>query len=139
MEISPHSLLPEPLLLGIPQIDAQHENIFHQIETLKLDCLESNTLSKKLIEDLLHYLHEHFSTEEAIALAQQVEFSAHAETHRQTLTTLRRWSKLVLSERRDVFSFLRYLTIWFERHIHEEDQPFAARLLATAANPDSMA
>ena len=41
------------------------------------------------------------------------------------------------SGQRDVFSFLRYLEIWFERHIREEDRPFANDLFNFDPAPGS--
>lgn len=133
MDINSRALLPELLILGIPEVDVQHEGIFYRIENLKYLCIESSELPRAAIEELLTYLREHFLTEEAIAQAAQLEFADHAELHRQTLTTLGRYAALVLNGRRDVFSLLRYLEFWFERHIREEDQPFAASWLETSA------
>lgn len=138
MDINSRALLPELLILGIPEVDAQHEGIFYRIENLKYLCVESTELPRVAIEELLSYLREHFLTEEIIAEAAQLEFSDHAEVHRQTLTTLGRYAALVLNGRRDVFSLLRYLEFWFERHIREEDQPFAARFLEFSLVPGKL-
>lgn len=137
MEISSRGLLPELLILGIPEVDAQHEDIFYRIENLKFLCLEQNELPQAVVVDLLDYLREHFETEERIALATGIEFSEHAKMHGQTLTTLTGWATVVFTGQRDVFSFLRYLEVWFERHIRDEDQPFAAQLLDINAAPSS--
>lgn len=137
MEITTSGLLPELLVLGIPEVDAQHEGIFYRIENLKFLCLGSNALPQSTVEELLAYLHEHFRTEERIAEAARLDFTDHADKHSETLTTLTGWANVVLSGQRDVFSFLRYLEIWFERHIREEDQPFADELLAINAAPGS--
>ncbi|PKO35345.1 MAG: hemerythrin [Betaproteobacteria bacterium HGW-Betaproteobacteria-7] len=128
MDISSHGLLPELLVLDIPEVDAQHEAIFYRIENLKYHCIEHNELPEAVVGDLLAFLSEHFATEERMAAALQLEFTEHARMHRETLTTLGGWVRVVVSGQRDVFSFLRYLEIWFERHIREEDQPFADEL-----------
>jgi hemerythrin-like metal-binding protein len=128
MDISSRGLLPELLVLDIPEVDAQHEAIFYRIENLKFHCIEHNELPEAVVGDLLDYLSAHFATEEHIAAALQLDFTEHARLHRETLTTLGGWVRLVVSGQRDVFGFLRYLEIWFERHIREEDQPFAAEL-----------
>lgn len=137
MEISSSGLLPEVLVLGIPDVDAQHEGIFYRIENLKFLCLGSNALPQASVEDLLAYLREHFLTEERIAEAARLDFAEHAEKHRKTLAALTGWAKVVLEGQRDVFSFLRYLEIWFERHIREEDQPFAIDLFNIDPAPSS--
>jgi len=123
-------LLPELLILGVPHIDAQHESIFCCIENLKFQCLglEANELPQSLVNALLDDLREHFHTEEVIARSADLDFAEHAEMHRQELHTLNEWSDHVISGEKDIFSFLRYLEIWFERHIREEDQPFAKQL-----------
>lgn len=130
MEITLSGLLPELLVLGIPQVDVQHDGIFCRIEHLKFQCIESNALPRPVVEELLAYLDEHFRTEEAIAATAGVDFAEHAALHRQTLETLGGWAERVLNEEQDIFSFLRYLEVWFERHIREEDQPFAEAVLA---------
>ncbi|MBS1160174.1 MAG: hemerythrin-like metal-binding protein [Proteobacteria bacterium] len=135
MEITSRGLLPELLVLGIPEVDAQHEGIFYRIENLKFLCLESSAPPRAAFAELLAYLGEHFHTEEVIALAAGLDFTEHAEMHSQTLITLSGWVSVVISGQRDVFSFLRYLEIWFERHIREEDQPFARQLHASGVVP----
>jgi hemerythrin-like metal-binding protein len=138
MEITSRGLLPELLVLGIPQVDAQHEAIFYRIENLKFLCLESAEPPRAAFEELLGYLREHFQTEESIARTAQLDFTEHGEMHSQTLITLTGWVEVVLSGHREVFSFLRYLEIWFERHIREEDQPFATQLHEIDGLPGTM-
>jgi hemerythrin-like metal-binding protein len=128
MKTTTGGLLPEALVLGIPHVDAQHESIFCCVENLKFFCIESNALPSSIIHDLLDDVREHFRTEEAIARSARLDFAEHAEMHRQTLIAMSDWAELVLSEQRDVFSFLRYLEAWFERHIRDEDLPFAIQL-----------
>lgn len=121
-------MLPESLILDVAHVDAQHESLFCCIENLKFHCLETNELPKTLLSALLDDLREHFHTEEVIARSAMIDFAEHAEMHRQTLNALNSWSDLVLIGQRDIFSFLRYLEVWFERHIREEDMPFARQL-----------
>lgn len=130
MEIARGNLLPEALMLGLPDIDAQHEGVFWRIETLKFTCIEENALSEPLLDELLRFLHEHFASEESLAASISLDFTHHHVSHRHTLDMLRRWGDKVIGGELDVFSFLRYLEIWFERHIQHEDQPFAREVLA---------
>ena len=127
-------MLPELLVLGVPHVDAQHESLFCCIENLKFQCIESNELQLTLFNALLDDLREHFHTEEVIARTAGIDFAEHAEMHRETLETLNAWSDRVRIGQRDIFSFLRYLEAWFERHIREEDQPFAKQLHEAKAN-----
>jgi hemerythrin len=127
-------MLPEVLVMGVPSVDAQHESLFCGIENLKFRCLEANELQLALFNALLDDLREHFHTEELIARTAGIDFVEHAEMHSQTLITLNAWGEQVSSGQRDVFSFLRYLEIWFERHIREEDLPFAKQLIVAQVN-----
>lgn len=133
-----YRMLPELLILGVPHVDAQHESLFCCIENLKFQCLESNELHQTLFQALLDDLREHFHTEEVIAQTAGIDFVEHTEMHRHTLNTLNAWGDLVSSGQRDIFSFLRYLEAWFERHIREEDQPFAKQLHECQANLDGI-
>ncbi len=131
MEINHGVLLPEALMLGLPEVDAQHEGVFWRIERMKFDSIEQNGLPKARLDDLLDYLALHFRTEEALAEAAGLPFDNHFASHQHTLDMLRRWGDRVLAGELDVFGFLRYLEIWFERHILHEDLPFARELLAS--------
>jgi hemerythrin-like metal-binding protein len=137
MEIPAKGLLPAELMLGIADIDAQHEAIFYRIENLKASCLDTGELPDHVADDLLAYLAEHFASEETCAGEAGVDFATHHDKHEATLVALRHWVHRVQSGRTDIFSLLRYLEIWFERHILEEDQPFARKILAARpAQPD---
>lgn len=72
----------------------------------------------------------HFATEERIAQEAGLEFSLHTQTHRDNLRVIGRALSEVKQGARDVRSFLRYAEFWFERHIVQDDQPFAAKLRA---------
>lgn len=136
MEMIKSGLLPEVLMLGIPSVDAQHDDIFCKIENLKFHCVETNALSPTLFSALLTVLHAHFDTEAAIAADAGVDFEEHGRIHDRTLVALDKWATRVMNEEKDIFSFLRFLEVWFERHIREEDLPFA-HLLTTKAIHDA--
>ena len=131
MKVIRSGLLPELLTLGVPAVDVQHDAIFCRIEDLKFTCIELNALPVVLADELMACLREHFATEERLAAEVGVEFGEHALIHAQTLMTLEGLIGQVLAEQRDIFSFLRYLEVWFERHIRDEDLPFAAALHAS--------
>jgi hemerythrin-like metal-binding protein len=130
MDIVTHNLLPEALVIDVPEVDAQHEEIFFRVEWLKALCLDANGLVDAPAEEFLTLLKEHFSTEEHLARVAGLDFSAHAQKHAESLALMTRAVDEVRSGERDVFSLLRYLEYWFERHIAEEDRPFAAELHA---------
>lgn len=139
MEINLVGMLPEALLIDLPEIDAQHEEIFRRIESLKAACFGSGPVSFDDFSGLLDYLRYHFATEETVAQQVGADFTKHAQVHRQNLRALRKAFSEVRAGARDVHSFLRYAEYWFERHISEEDRPFAAavrkcRIITSAAH-----
>lgn len=135
MKIPSKGLLPEALMLGIAHIDAQHEGIFYRVEALKAACVETGGLPDDMADELLEYLRVHFDSEEDCARAAGVEFADHGHKHTETLRTLGNWVARVRSGRADVFSLLRYLEVWFERHIVDEDQPLARMIQAAHPAP----
>ena len=125
MEINLSGLLPEALLIDLPEIDIQHEEIFRRIEVLKETCFGSGPVSFDEFESLLDYLKYHFATEERVAGEVGAGFVDHARVHRENLHALSKAFGEVRDGARDVHSFLRYAEYWFERHITEEDKLFA--------------
>jgi hemerythrin len=119
MEINLAGLLPEALLIDLPEIDAQHEEIFCRIEALKETCFGSGPVSLDEFDSLLNFLDYHFASEERIAREVGADFVAHAVVHRDNLQALRKAFVEVRDGARDVHSFLRYAEYWFERHITE--------------------
>lgn len=121
-------LLPEALIVELPEIDGQHEEIFMSIELLKAVCFEGGHLPIEEFESLHALFAYHSATEEKIAEQAGLEFSEHARIHRTNLRVLKKALDEVRSGVRDGYSFMRYVELWFERHIIEYDQPFAASL-----------
>ncbi|MBL8393952.1 MAG: hemerythrin family protein [Candidatus Accumulibacter sp.] len=124
-------LLPEQLLVDLPEIDAQHEEIFCRIEALKTVCFESSHVPFDEFEALLGYFAMHFATEERIAEEAGLDFVDHARIHEDTLRLLDRALGEMVRGARDAHSFLRYCEYWFERHISEDDRLFIAALQTT--------
>ena len=62
----------------------------------------------------------------------EFEFSKHAKAHHDNLYILSKALNEVRRGASDVYSFLRYLEYWFERHILEEDKSFGTHLKARA-------
>lgn len=135
MEINSTGLLPEALVIDLPEIDAQHEEIFQRIESLKGACFGSEPISFSTFDRLLDYLEHHFNTEKRIAREVGIDFLDHDAVHRENLQSLRKAFDEVRNGARDVHSFLRYAEYWFERHISEEDKPFAASVRGRKARP----
>lgn len=125
--------LPRALVLDLPEIDAQHEALFAQLAAIKEHCLETNRLLPEQVDDLLEQLSEHFATEERLAFEALHYFAEHSKKHEKMLNALTKAFDEVRSETRDVFSLLRYIDYWFERHIAEEDRHLAARVQSSSA------
>lgn len=119
-------LLPEALVIDLPEVDAQHEEIFGRIEALKDACLESGDALLEELESLGDFFAHHFATEERIAEQAGLDFSEHAKMHRTSLRIFNKAMGELRRGARDGYSFMRYIELWFERHILEYDQPFAA-------------
>lgn len=128
MEIYCAGLLPEALLVDLPEIDAQHEEIFNRIESIKTACFETSYVPVEEFDALLDYFALHFATEERIADEAGLDFTDHAKIHEDTLRMLRKALSEVRSAGRDAHSFLRYCEYWFERHINEDDRLFISAL-----------
>ena len=122
--------LPEALVLHVPEIDCQHQALFAQLEGIKSICVEANYLPIARAEELLLALQEHFNTEERLALAAGYDFSEHALKHEKMLGAIRQGVAKVCNGSKDVFSVLRYVEYWFERHIAEEDKALGVKLLS---------
>ena len=128
MDMPLTGLLPDVLVIDLPEVDAQHEEIFGRIEALKSACIESGDVPIEELESLSTCFVEHFATEERIAEQAGLDFSEHIKIHRMNLRVFRRAIEELRSGVRDGYSFMRYMELWFERHILEYDQPFAASL-----------
>ena len=131
MEIHIAGLLPEALVVDLPEIDAQHEEIFHRIESLKAACFESSYVPIDEFGALLDYFATHFATEERLADEAGLDFAEHTRIHTDTLRLLHKAFGEVISGGQDVHSFLRYAEYWFERHINEDDRLFISVLQAS--------
>ena len=120
--------LPAALVLGVPEMDAQHGALFAQLAEIKSVCLAANHLPETQAEALLSALDEHFATEERLAEENDVEFSEHTRTHGAMFAAIQKALAHAGSGSKDVFGLLRYVEYWFERHIAEEDRHLSQRL-----------
>lgn len=121
-------MLPDGLLVDLPEIDAQHEEIFNFIDFLKTICFEHSHIPVNEFGKLLDYFAIHFSTEERIAEEAGLDFTDHAKIHTDTLRLLHKALGEVINGGQDAHSFLRFCEYWFERHIREDDKLFISAL-----------
>jgi hemerythrin len=128
MAIDSSVFLPAALVLNVPEIDAQHQALFAQLEELKDLCVDANVLPCCHAEKLLFNLQEHFKTEEVLAIAAGYDFSVHGAKHEIMLRAIRGGITKACDGSSDVFGVLRYVEYWFERHIAEEDRALGEML-----------
>ncbi len=121
-------LLPEALLVDLPEVDAQHEDIFNHIDSLKTNCFELSYVPIDEFGKLIDKFARHFATEERIADEAGLDFTDHARIHTDTLCLLHKALGEVINGGQDAHSFLRYCEYWFERHISEDDRLFISVL-----------
>lgn len=121
MNNGPHSFLPSPLRIGVPEIDEQHDALFRHLVVLKGLCLRDGFLPMEEADGLLAALQVHYATEERLADEAGQDFVAHARAHSEMLGVVGKALSEVAEGRGDVFGTLRYVEYWFERHIAQED------------------
>ncbi|MBN8514580.1 hemerythrin family protein [Accumulibacter sp.] len=90
MEYTLTGLLPTALLIDLPEIDVQHEEIFRRIEMLKTSSFGNGPASLDEFHSLLDYLEWHFASEERVARQLGIDFADHARVHDDNLRTLRK-------------------------------------------------
>lgn len=120
--------LPDSLVLNVPELDDQHAALFARLSKLKSLCIEANCLPTDQAEALLESLRVHCATEEALALEAGLDFSVHAGKHQAMLKGIAKTLELVRLGQMDVYSLIRYIEYWFERHIREEDMALGLEL-----------
>lgn len=120
--------LPDSLVLNVPELDDQHAELFARLSNLKSLCIEANCLPNEQAEALLESLRVHCATEEALALEASLDFAVHAGKHQAMLKGIAKTLEHVRQERMDVYSLIRYIEYWFERHIREEDMALGLEL-----------
>lgn len=122
------TFLPSALIVNITEMDDQHAELFSRLSKLKDICIEANALPAGEAESLLELLRVHCATEERMAKESGLVFTEHARKHKNMLAAITKAIKEVQEGKIDVFSVLRYVEYWFERHITEEDLNLARNL-----------
>ncbi len=134
MDATTHELLPDALVLGVPDIDAEHAEIFSRIEAIREACLETTEPPLELAGELLDFLRQHYATEERLARMHNVPFEDHHRKHQATERAIKHAIQDIQQGAKDVFSLLRYVEYWFERHIMTEDRSLAEKIMASERN-----
>lgn len=132
MRSSSLSYLPSALVIDVPEIDEQHAHLFEQLEEFKASCIEHNAYQADEAEALFATLTTHCQTEERLARQAGLDFRRHGEKHRVMLRGIRKMIDDMENPGADVFSLIRYVDYWFERHIQEEDRNLGVNLKQVA-------
>lgn len=122
------NFLPVELMIEVPEVDDQHAELFARLAHLKDLCIEQNCLPVKEADELFEALCVHCDTEERLANEAGIDFSMHAFKHQKMLRGIYRTLQEVRDGRMDVFSLIRFIEYWFERHIIEDDKPLGMQL-----------
>lgn len=118
---------------GIPAIDAQHKELFNQVEIL-LDSSKADRINKTL-DFLEGYVVKHFTTEEG--LQRQINYakmSQHKQAHSDFVTTFKKLKGEYLSSGNSpivAMKMTRAALDWLKEHIRGLDKEFATTYLAT--------
>lgn len=132
MRSSSLSYLPSALVIDVPEIDAQHAHLFEQLEEFKASCIDHNAYQAEEAEALFATLTVHCQTEERLAGEAGLDFRRHGDKHRVMLRGIRKMIDDMENPDADVFSLIRYVDYWFERHIQEEDRNLGINLRQAA-------
>lgn len=125
--------LPEVLRIGIPEIDAQHEALFRQVNQIENACIDRNLLKQEDADALLESLRQHFVTEAHFAEQAGLDFGVHDKRHEEMYRTVALALEQGIQRMGSVFGMSRYLQYWFERHIVQDDLPIGRAF--SAMNP----
>ena len=120
--------LPDLLVVDVVEIDEQHAELFARLAQLKDACIEFNCLPAAEADALLQSLSIHCDTEEKLAVMAGLDFTNHAIKHQKMLKGIAHTLDEVRAGRTDVFSLIRFIEYWFERHILEEDKALGKHL-----------
>ena len=120
------------LELGVDIMDRQHHRLISIInEVDRTQRGEINSLSTpQLINELLDYIVEHFSTEEELMRRYEyADFAAHKSVHDAAANRLFDWNNNLGSEQQSAEALLKYLVHWIEHHLKKEDLALANFLI----------
>ena len=121
----------ERLMLDIPVIDRQHENLVRMANNLHLLCTKSketdNQRFLKAAHEAITYIRYHFSCEEKLmCLLEFSEFSVHKREHEDFVMEILTLAKQFEDGKQSVQNhFMRFIKEWILSHITVSDRAFA--------------
>jgi len=112
-------------MIGIKEIDAQHEQLFELVNRMHAAVVNGDypSVGEKILEDLIDYVLEHFTTEERLFEAEGYpQYEEHKQQHdllaRQVLEIQEDFKakKIMLT-----FELLDFLSDWLKNHTTDSD------------------
>ncbi len=134
MSARQYSMLPQNLQVNIPEMDAEHNELFAFLEGFKEYCFERSPIPQEKRTALYELLVSHFETEERLAVSASVDFSSHEDAHEKMLETVSQSLGQMASNNSDLYSLIRYIGYWFEIHILRYDLILAKDLSASTSH-----
>jgi hemerythrin len=123
-------------LIGIPEIDEQHQQLFECIDRLEsaADGHQRELAAFYVIDELKDYAHIHFAVEEIVMrLFDYPGLAAHAAEHREFEARLRALGKMELAH--DIHAAAgNFLRDWLTKHIMISDKRYADFILGQRAS-----
>jgi hemerythrin-like metal-binding protein len=110
-------MLPQNLRTNIHEIDYEHNELFVFLEGFKRYCFVAESIPQSKRDTLLQMLATHFETEESFAKTAGIEFSHHERAHINMLDVVLKSLNQMSVNNSDLYSLIRYINYWFEKHI----------------------
>ncbi len=130
MSTHQYSMLPLSLYTNVHEIDLEHNELFEFLEGFKEYCFDSIPMPQLKRDALQQMLESHFETEAHLAKTAGIDFSHHEAVHINMLDVVLKTLNQMASKNSDLYSLIRYIDYWFEKHILNYDIQFARNIIA---------
>jgi hemerythrin-like metal-binding protein len=124
--------------VGVAIIDEQHKQIFKDINSLisLIDTKPSLTVLESVVDDMIDYVANHFTTEERL-LAQHPGLAAHQAKHQVFADQALEFDRQLFAAKPEEMAMNLYLFLgaWLQNHILTEDRACFAYLRQNSLLP----
>jgi len=125
-----YSMLPNNLFTHIPEIDFEHNELFEFLEGFKEYCFDLSPIPQLKRDALYVMLTTHFETEASMAEKAGGDFKGHETAHINMLEVVSKTLNQMSSKNSDLYSLIRYINYWFEKHILSYDLTLAKTIIS---------